>query len=104
MNTGQRKIRHFALTLFLLVLGPAPASAEDALNVDFHLPPTTYYPYSPVLAHSIFYRETGDPAAPTLVLLHGYPSALPEPLTVATRAAIAAWQNGHAVSRGLSGS
>ena len=23
----------------------------------------------------VFYREAGDPAAPTLVLLHGYPSS-----------------------------
>jgi len=42
---------------------------------DFNLPPKTYYRTVDVLGHRIFYREAGDAAKPTIVLLHGYPAS-----------------------------
>jgi len=42
---------------------------------DVRFPPKTFYRYSMVKGKKIFYREAGDPARPTLVLLHGYPSS-----------------------------
>lgn len=41
----------------------------------FFLPPPTYYRYKEVGGRRIFYRESGDPAKPAIVLLHGYPSS-----------------------------
>ncbi|HEY6881685.1 MAG TPA: alpha/beta fold hydrolase [Polyangiales bacterium] len=38
-------------------------------------PEKTYYRTVQVLGHSIFYREAGDPARPTLLLLHGFPAS-----------------------------
>ena len=34
-----------------------------------------HHRYRTIAGHSIFYREAGDPSAPTLVLLHGYPTS-----------------------------
>jgi pimeloyl-ACP methyl ester carboxylesterase len=42
---------------------------------DFALPPKTYYRTAEVKGEKIFYREAGDAALPTIVLLHGYPSS-----------------------------
>jgi pimeloyl-ACP methyl ester carboxylesterase len=38
-------------------------------------PAKTYYKTVAVNGHTIFYREAGDPAQPTFLLLHGYPSS-----------------------------
>lgn len=38
-------------------------------------PGKTYYRYQMVNGQKIFYREAGDPNAPTILLLHGYPSS-----------------------------
>ena len=35
----------------------------------------TYYRTARVDGHKVFYREAGDPAAPTIVLLHGLPTS-----------------------------
>lgn len=35
----------------------------------------THHRYTTVDGHRIFYREAGDPANPTIVLLHGYPTS-----------------------------
>src|SRR5689334_6996301 len=35
----------------------------------------THHRYATVDGHRIFYREAGDPANPTIVLLHGYPTS-----------------------------
>jgi pimeloyl-ACP methyl ester carboxylesterase len=35
---------------------------------------TTYH-YADVRGRRIFYREAGDPGAPAIVLLHGFPSS-----------------------------
>ena len=45
-------------------------AAPDSL-----LPPETLYLRVQVDGVSMFYREAGDPAAPTLLLLHGFPSS-----------------------------
>jgi pimeloyl-ACP methyl ester carboxylesterase len=39
------------------------------------LPPPIAYKHKEVEGRRIFYRESGDPRKPTLVLLHGYPSS-----------------------------
>lgn len=64
-----------AVTLLSSPLHSPPAIAQTNTAVDFHLPPKTYYRTITVQGHQIFYREAGDPKAPTLVLLHGYPSS-----------------------------
>lgn len=38
-------------------------------------PDRTAYHTAEVGGHTVFYREAGDPGAPTVVLLHGYPSS-----------------------------
>lgn len=38
-------------------------------------PAKTYYRYREVDGRKIFFREAGDPALPTIVLLHGFPSS-----------------------------
>jgi pimeloyl-ACP methyl ester carboxylesterase len=50
-------------------------SLAMAHAADFKLPPKTYYRTAEVDGQTIFYREAGDPARPTIVLLHGYPSS-----------------------------
>ncbi len=34
-----------------------------------------HHRFRTIAGHEVFYREAGDPAAPTLVLLHGYPTS-----------------------------
>src|SRR5690625_7295279 len=36
---------------------------------------TVHHRFRTIDAHEIFYREAGSPTAPTLVLLHGYPTS-----------------------------
>ena len=59
-----------ALLLLVALLWTVPARAEG-----FHLPPKTYYRTAVIDGQKIFYREAGDRAKPTIVLLHGYPSS-----------------------------
>jgi pimeloyl-ACP methyl ester carboxylesterase len=51
------------------------AASAAAAGDDVPLPPKTHYRTTTVAGHTIFYREAGDPAKPTIVLLHGYPSS-----------------------------
>src|SRR6201987_5224015 len=37
--------------------------------------PTVHHRYLNVDGHQLFYREAGDPEAPALVLLHGFPTS-----------------------------
>ncbi|HET9875489.1 MAG TPA: alpha/beta hydrolase, partial [Mycobacterium sp.] len=37
--------------------------------------PTVHYHYATIDGHRLFFREAGDPNAPTLVLLHGFPTS-----------------------------
>jgi pimeloyl-ACP methyl ester carboxylesterase len=37
--------------------------------------PHIHYRYAEVNGHRLFYRESGDPAAPAVVLLHGFPTS-----------------------------
>lgn len=34
-----------------------------------------HHRYTTVAGHRLFFREAGDPAAPALVLLHGFPTS-----------------------------
>ncbi|MGA7135452.1 MAG: alpha/beta hydrolase, partial [Mycobacterium sp.] len=36
--------------------------------------PTVHHRYLTVDGHRLFFREAGDPHAPALVLLHGFPT------------------------------
>jgi pimeloyl-ACP methyl ester carboxylesterase len=65
-------LKRLVCTLALLLLFIAPRLASAA---DFNLPPKTYYRTLEVKGETIFYREAGDPARGTIVLLHGYPSS-----------------------------
>lgn len=48
----------------------APSTPVDAV-----WPDKTYYRYTEVLEHRLFYREAGERGRPIIVLLHGYPSS-----------------------------
>src|SRR5262249_11342234 len=50
------------------------APSTPAWTDEMRFPPKTYYRPATVGGHAIFYREAGDPARPTIVLLHGFPS------------------------------
>ncbi|MBI3902441.1 MAG: alpha/beta hydrolase [Nitrosomonadales bacterium] len=56
----------------LTVVGPTVAAAPRT-----HVPSVipTQYRYATVGGIRLFYREAGDPAAPVVVLLHGFPSS-----------------------------
>lgn len=54
--------------------GGAPPSSRKE-DKRFFLPPPIAYKYKQVDGHRIFYRESGDPRKPAVVLLHGYPSS-----------------------------
>ena len=56
--------------LFFSVLGCSTSPTKS-----IRLPPKTFYRSVQVSGKNIFYRESGDPKALTLVLLHGYPSS-----------------------------
>lgn len=51
-------------------LSTGTAVAQDAV-----WPAKTFYRRATVNGNRIFYREAGDPAKPTILLLHGYPSS-----------------------------
>jgi len=55
---------------------PGPSPGVDArASAPAAWPAKTYYRTVEVHGHRMFYREAGDPARPTLLLLHGYPSS-----------------------------
>ena len=60
-----------------LIVALATLLALDAIAMadEFNLPPKTYYRTTAVLGHRIFYREAGDAAKSTIVLLHGFPAS-----------------------------
>lgn len=60
-----------------LIVALATLLALDAIAMadEFNLPPKTYYRTTEVLGHRIFYREAGDAAKSTIVLLHGFPAS-----------------------------
>lgn len=60
-----------------LIVALAMLLALDAIAMadEFNLPPKTYYRTTAVLGHRIFYREAGDAAKSTIVLLHGFPAS-----------------------------
>lgn len=58
----------------LLSAMPAPAAAAPA-HSPTHAGVETLYRTATVAGRKVFYREAGDPAAPTIVLLHGFPSS-----------------------------
>jgi pimeloyl-ACP methyl ester carboxylesterase len=71
MNICSRHMGRAIVALLCLCFLSVSARAD----VDFSLPPKTYYRTALVQGHAIFYREAGDPSKPTLVLLHGYPTS-----------------------------
>lgn len=55
----------------------APAISDAAVQhpvAATALSPTTYH-FATVSGHKVFYREAGNPANPTIVLLHGFPTS-----------------------------
>lgn len=77
--TIRQGIYGLALGAFLLT-GCSSTSAQPS-GVDAGAPtttldtPPTYYRSLSVNGRKIFFREAGDPALPTLVLLHGFPAS-----------------------------
>lgn len=61
------------LPLFYVLLIFSCASISNPSQATW--PSKTYYRYQKVGEHNIFYREAGNSGAPTIVLLHGYPSS-----------------------------
>jgi pimeloyl-ACP methyl ester carboxylesterase len=67
------KLRVLASMIFgvsMMMTSPSPAKADSATS---DIP--VYYRTVKVDGLSIFYREAGKPDAPTLLLLHGFPSS-----------------------------
>jgi len=70
MASTPRILPALALSTALVgCLSPRAASVEAVW------PAKTYYRTATVQGRRIFYREAGDPARPTLLLLHGFPSS-----------------------------
>jgi pimeloyl-ACP methyl ester carboxylesterase len=67
MNTPSLKTAA-AIAAAAAICATVPAYAADPMQ-------TTRYRTAKVDGLSIFYREAGDPTAPTLLLLHGFPSS-----------------------------
>lgn len=73
-------IRAIALAGLALTLPLTPASLAAAPPRSAHsVPHADLYPvsyhFATVDGRKIFYREAGDPAKPTIILLHGFPSS-----------------------------
>src|SRR6202044_2728521 len=49
-------------------IGPRSAQEEQLM-------PTVHHRYLTVDGHQLFYREAGDPNAPAVVVLHGFPTS-----------------------------
>src|SRR6516162_10040851 len=70
----------FVLTSVLALSAAAALSAETGATPHPHathqeIAPMVHYRTAAVDGQKLFYREAGDPAAPTLLLLHGFPSS-----------------------------
>ncbi|MBU2588179.1 MAG: alpha/beta hydrolase [Alphaproteobacteria bacterium] len=50
----------------------APTHAKEKIAMNSH---PVAHRYATVNSHKIFYREAGNPALPTIILLHGFPSS-----------------------------
>lgn len=51
---------------------PVKARTEQAHDVSPSVLPQVHYRFEPVGNVNVFYREAGDPSAPTVLLLHGF--------------------------------
>ena len=61
---------------FILVLALCVGGMQkESLAQEAAWPAKTTYHWQDVGEHKIFYRKAGDPASPTILLLHGYPSS-----------------------------
>ena len=65
-----RALLTLALSLFWTIAASTASRCDE-----YGLPPKTYSRVISVKGQQIFYREAGDPARPTIVLLHGFPSS-----------------------------
>lgn len=63
-----------ALTATALAAVPAPSRAAEPVTYSIPAAPI-FYRTAKVDGLDIFYREAGDPARPTILLLHGFPSS-----------------------------
>ncbi|MFA5989865.1 MAG: alpha/beta hydrolase [Sphingomonas sp.] len=81
MKTSLRLLAGISATASALALLPlfstsaavaAPTHAKAPMSVSAH--PVSYH-FATINGHKIFYREAGDPAAPTIILLHGFPTS-----------------------------
>lgn len=50
----------------------APTHAKEKISMNSH---PVAHRYATVNGHKVFYREAGNPALPTIILLHGFPSS-----------------------------
>jgi pimeloyl-ACP methyl ester carboxylesterase len=59
------------------VAAPVSAASLESPRAVSSAPslPAVSYKYATVDRHKIFYREAGDPSAPNIVLLHGFPTS-----------------------------
>lgn len=61
--------------LAALAIGTAANTVSAAPHAKMHSTTATQYRYETVNGVQLFYREAGDPASQTIVLLHGFPSS-----------------------------
>jgi pimeloyl-ACP methyl ester carboxylesterase len=59
----------------MMMTSPSPAKADSVANVSGTADRPVFYRTVKVDGLSIFYREAGKPDAPTILLLHGFPSS-----------------------------
>src|SRR5689334_18782519 len=64
-----------ALSVSSILSGCGSVHPPQEGSKRYFLPPPIAYKYKQVQGRGIFYRESGDPRKPTIVLLHGYPSS-----------------------------
>jgi len=74
-NVNRSIVAMRTIVALALLPGFALAGAAASKGDEYGLPPKTYSRTATVKGQHIFYREAGDPSAPTIVLLHGFPSS-----------------------------
>lgn len=66
----------FFFVLFTTILvGCNNTTVENPVTKEYFLPPVTTHHHKNIDGVNLFYRESGNPENPTIVLLHGYPSS-----------------------------
>jgi hypothetical protein len=72
---SSRRLQAFCTALVVSVMLPSPQLLAQAQGKESPMEHPTFYRTIRIDGLSIFYREAGPKDAPTLLLLHGFPSS-----------------------------